>query len=385
MLNLSLFLALVYFITFSIGRLLKNLKVPPIFAAMIIGFFLAIYNPFSSATSSETFIFMAELGMYFMLFIVGFELDLEKLRSQGRFILRATFFIILLEAVFGSLLVRFVFGYDWHIAFLIALSFATVGEAILVPILDEARAINTKLGQAIIGIGTLDDIIEIFALIMVIFLVGTGTNLLGSISLVIVSLTSLLLLTYGLIRIKEQDKLLKHINTETLFLIVLFVFFFFIWIGEQSHAAAIAAILAGIGIKAFMPKDKIQQIEKAVKTIGYGFFAPVFFVWVGLSMDINYLKAYPLLILLVVAVSKGSKLLGSYIIAKKELGVKKSILLGIGLSVRFSTSIIIIKILFENGLIRSDIYSILIASSIAFKFIVPPLFANLLVRWNSDS
>jgi Kef-type K+ transport system membrane component KefB len=98
-------------------------------------------------------------------------------------------------------------------------------------------------------------------------------------------------------------------------------------------------------------------------------------------MDITYLATYPLLVLLVVFVSKGAKLLGSYIVAKKVLGTKQSILLGIGLSVRFSTSIVVIKILFENGLVGSDVYSVIVASSIAFKFIIPVLFANLLVRW----
>ncbi len=63
------------------------------------------------------------------------------------------------------------------------------------------------------------------------------------------------------------------------------------------------------------------------------------------------------------------------------VGMMDTILLGIGLSVRFSTSIVIVKILFENELIRSDLYSIIIASSIVFKFIVPVLFANLLVKW----
>jgi len=80
-------------------------------------------------------------------------------------------------------------------------------------------------------------------------------------------------------------------------------------------------------------------------------------------------------------VSKGAKILGTLIIGKKEFGIKKTILLGIGLSVRFSTSIIIIKILFENGLINIGLYSVIVASSIVFKFIVPVLFSNLLVRW----
>jgi Kef-type K+ transport system membrane component KefB len=122
-----------------------------------------------------------------------------------------------------------------------------------------------------------------------------------------------------------------------------------------------------------------------LKSLTYGFFAPLFFVWVGLDLDINYLITYPLLVLLVVVVSKGAKLLGSIMVAKSELGMKGSILLGVGLSVRFSTSIIIIKFLYNNGVIGFDIYSVVVASSIVFKFIVPILFSQLVSRWNMSS
>ena len=158
--------------------------------------------------------------------------------------------------------------------------------------------------------------------------------------------------------------------------------FLFIGIGEYALAAPLAAFLAGIGLKMFLPEKRMNAIESEVRTICYGFFAPIFFLWVGLGMDVNYLFSFPLLIVFVILVSSGAKILGSYIIARKELGgVKQSVLLGVGTSVRFSTSIIIIKILFDNGLIESDLYSIIIASTIIFTFIVPILFSTLASRW----
>lgn len=379
--NIALFLAFVFVLTFLIGRLMEKIRVPWIFAALLIGFSLAIYNPFPSVTSSETFKFLAELGMYFLLFMIGFELNLKELIKSGRFIVRATFFIIFLEGIAGTLLVHFVFGYEWYISMLVAMSFATVGEAILLPILDEFGAVNTKLGQSIIGIGTLDDIIEVLVLVLVILLVGSSGNSHEGLLLVLVSLFALFFLTYGLTKLKSEGRKFRFLKIENLFVFVLSIFFLFIGVGEYAHAAAIAALLAGIGLKVFVPKERLEAVESEIKTMCYGFFAPLFFVWVGLSMDVKYLVAYPLSILLVVAVSKGAKLFGSYVIARKELGVKQSILLGIGLSVRFSTSLVIVKILFENKLIGSDLYSIIVASSIVFKFIVPVLFSRLLVRW----
>ena len=382
MMNLFLFLSFMFLLTFILGRLIEKIRVPWIFAALLLGSLLAIYNPFTSATSSPEFIFLAQLGMYFLLFVVGFEIDLSKLRKQGKFIFKATFFIIFLEAFFGTLLVHFVFGYGWLISFVVALSFATVGEAVLIPILDEFRIVNTKLGQSIIGIGSLDDLIELFTLILVIFLIGSnGSAQHLNIVVILISLFTLFGLAFGLTKFREEGRKFSFLDIENLFILILFILFLFLGIGEYAHATAIAALLSGIALKTFIPEKRLKTIESEVKTMCYGFFAPIFFLWVGSTMNMNYIVSYPLLILLVVGVSNTAKILGSWVIGKKELGTKESILLGIGLSVRFSTSIIIIKILFENGLIDVGLYSVIIASSIVFKFIVPVLFSNLIVRW----
>jgi len=144
----------------------------------------------------------------------------------------------------------------------------------------------------------------------------------------------------------------------------------------------LGALLAGISLRTFLPRERSKLIEESIKAISYGIFAPFFFLDIGLQMNLSYILYSPLLVLLVVLVSKGSKLVASCIAGMKTLGLKQSILLGIGLSVRFSMSLIIIKMLLNSGLIDVGLYSVIIASSIIFKFIVPLLFANLLVKWN---
>jgi len=385
MINLFIFLSISFLLIFIIGRLIEKIRVPWIFAALILGSFLAIYNPFVSITTSPEFIFLAQLGMYFLLFVIGFELDLNKLKKQGKFILKATFFIIFFEAFFGTLMVHFIFGYDWIISFVVALSFSTVGEAVLIPILDEFNIVNTKIGQSIIGIGSLDDIIEISALIMVIFLIGSNASVPHlNISLILISLFMLFVLSFGLTKLKNEKKEFSFLNINNLFIFILFILFLFLGVGEYAHATAIAALLSGIALKTFIPEKRLETIESEIRTMCYGFFAPLFFLWIGSTMDVNYLVSYPLLILLVIVISSSAKILGTWVIGRKELKTKKSILLGIGLSVRFSTSIIIIKILFDSNLIGADLYSVLLASTIIFTFVVPVVFSNLIVRWRVE-
>lgn len=380
MFNLFLFLSIVFIFTFVVGRLIEKIRVPWIFAALLLGAGLAFNNPFVEFTSSETFDFLANLGMYFLLFMIGLELDLGKLKKSGSFIIRSTFFIILFEGMAGTIFIHYVFGYEWFVSFVVALSFATVGEAILIPILDEFKIINTKLGQSIIGIGTLDDIIELITLIMVVFLMKNSTTNLDIVS-VLGSLFVLFGLCFGFTLLRKKGIRFMHLPINVLFLFTIFVFFLFLGIGEFAHSMPIAALLAGLAIKTFVPAERLELIENEIKTMSYGFFAPLFFLQVGLEMNIDYLIQYPILIILVVLMSKSAKLIASYIMGRKELGVRQSILLGIGLSVRFSTSIIVIKILYESGVIRSDLFSVIIASSIVFKFIVPVLFSALLHRW----
>ncbi len=381
MINIFLFLAGAFLITFIIGHYMEKIKVPWVFAALLLGTLLAIYNPFTTITSSETFIFLAQLGMYLLLFIIGFEINLKSIKKKSRFILKSAFFIIFFEAIFGSLLIHFVFDYSWFISFLVALSFATVGEAILIPILEKFKMVNTRLGQAIVGIGTLDDLIEVFTLIIVIILIGSGIHGHFNIALTILALLFLFILTVGLSKLRKIGIKPTLLKGETLFLFAIFVLFLFLGVGEYAEATALAALLAGIALKNFIPEKKLQAVEKEIKLVCYGFFAPIFFLWVGTTLNINYLTTYPLLILLIVAVSSIAKLLGGYIMGRKTLGIKKSLLLGLGLSVRFSTSIIIIKILFENGLINDDLYSIVVASSIIFTMIIPVVFSRLLDKW----
>ena len=163
--------------------------------------------------------------------------------------------------------------------------------------------------------------------------------------------------------------------------ITITVFFLFLGIGEFAEATSLAALLAGLGLKIFLPKERLKLIENEIRALGYGLFAPIFFLWVGLSVNFDYILKFPLLILLVVLVSNSAKLLSSYIIMRKKLGTKGSLLLGLGLSVRFSTSIVIMKLLLDYGLIGQKLFSVIIASSIIFKFLIPLLFANLLVKW----
>ena len=386
--NLFLFLGGIFLFTFLFGILLEKIKIPWIFAALILGFGTAFYNPFLNLTSSQTFKFLAWLGMYFLLFLIGFELNLEKIKKLGKFIIAFTLFIIFFEAIFGSLLIHFVFGYPWFVSILVALSFATVGEAVLIPILEKFKLTKTKLAQTILGMATLDDIIEVLIIILLVMLlpiwIGGKEKIgfeIGDILIIFFSLFSLFLFAFGVVKLKEKISRMRVKEIEAIFILILAIFFLFVGLGKFGEAGAIGAILSGLVVKNFLPKERILAIESEIKTLSFAFFGPVFFFWVGKDINVNYLISAPFLVFLVILVSYSSKILASFLIGRKKFGKKASLFMGTALGVRFSTSIVIVKFLFEKGLIGSQLYSVLIGATFALTFIIPFLLSFLITKW----
>jgi len=381
--NIILFLAGVFLLTFLLGWLLEKIRIPWIFSALLIGLGLAAYNPFKEVTNSEAFIFLARLGMYFLLFMIGFQINIKEITRRKKFILRTTIAIIFAEAFFGSFLVHYVFDISWLISILVALSFATVGEAVLLPILDEFKLTKTRLGQTIIGVGVLDDLIEVATIIILTVILGANIGYGHTrISLTLAILAGLFIFAYSLTKFKKQLSKIQFNGTSSFFIFIVFFIFFFVGVGLVAEAAALGALLAGMAIKNLIPSNKIRVIDSHVKTMTYGFLAPIFFLWVGIDTDINYLLKFPLLIIAVLALTNATKIITSYLMGRKELGPKNSIILGISLTVKFSTSIVIIKLLFENNLIPLSLYSVLVGTTILFKFVVPLLLSHLIKKWD---
>lgn len=372
-----LVISLVYIFTFVVGNYLEKVRIPWIFAALLLGL---IFSPLGM-TFSSTFKFLASLGMYFLLFIIGFEIDLKEIKREGRYILSSTVFITIFAGICGAFIVYYFFNLGLIVSFLVGLSFATVGEAVLVPILDEFKLVNSKLGRSLIGIGVVDDIFEVFTLVLAASVIGTSMHTSSNFSVTVLSLSVLFIFAYFLNRMKKSGRKFKNFSIETLFLFTMFVFFLFIGLGKYADLDALAALLAGIVLKNFIPRERLMFIENEIKAVCYGLFAPLFFFWVGVSTSMKYLLYNPYILLLFFIVSGGAKIIASYITARKRLGRKGSLLLGIGLSVRFSTSIVIAKYLFEYGLIPSSLYSVIVASTALFTLIIPISFAWLIQRW----
>lgn len=378
-----------YGVSLGFGYILeKYLRIPWMFASLFIGLAFSAANLFRATIESDIFKSLERLGMYFLLFIIGFNLDIRKMGKLIKYIILGAITIIVFEGLLGSFLLYYLFPLHVNNSFLIALitalSFATVGEAILLPILAEFKILKTTFGQLTLGIGTLDDIIEVIMLAAVAVLPGfisiEQVQVVPDPLSILLGLFCLLLVTFVLSKLgRKIRKTLEnnHPPGYVFALLTMFICFSFITLGGYIYEslAAVGAIFGGIVLRSLLPKERLYQNEKAVEFLGYIFLSPIFFLSIGASVSIENILISPIIIGLLLLVANTSKYMASFLLFRKLLGVKYSLLLGVGLGIRFSTSLIVQYVLYKSGFITLTLYSALVATAIFLKPVVVGIYS----------
>lgn len=304
-----LLMVVTYAVSLFFGSLMeKYLRMPWIFASLFFGLVLSWLGVFRPTIESDSFQELATFGMYTLLFMIGFNFELKKMGELKKHIILGTVVIISLEGLFGSLLLYFAFpaevNHSYLIGLITALSFATVGEAVLLPILAEFKVVKTTFGQLTLGIGTLDDVLEVLMLgIVAILPMFLGIAQTHNINPLLIGLSTSLLAFLTLLLIKCNNKiksiLSNHASAPYISsLIALLVFFSFIVIGGYAFegTATIGAILAGIVVRGLLPKERLYENERAIEFLGYVFLSPLFFLSIGADFSVTSIAVYPILI-----------------------------------------------------------------------------------------
>ncbi len=381
--NDFIFLSILFAFSLFVGKLLEKLRIPWVFSALFFGLILTIINndAINSTMNSGTIEFLANLGMLFLLFIIGLEIDIKQTVKQSKFIAKFSLSLVFIGAIVGSVLIHFIFNTPWLLSIIVASSFATVGEAILIPILDEFKLLHTKFGQFILNVGTFDDIVELLVIIIVSFMISTESTHAYHWFQSLLLLIFLFFIPVSLYFFHDHLRPLKFKKIPPLFLFALMMLFLFVGIGMIADSDALGAILAGISLKMLLNEKYTEEIKGLIRAISYGFFTLVFFAYVGFSINLEYLFKNPLLVVVFFVVPTTMKILTSYVLGKDKFGKKEATLMGVGLSAKFSTSIVILTLLSTKRLISIELYSVLIGAMILSQFLIPVIFSELISKF----
>ena len=269
-----------------LSELTGPLAVPEIVIQIVLGILMGPYV-LGIAHVSSVVTGLSDLGLTFLIFLAGYELDLQRIRGKPLRLATAGWAISLavgLAAAFA--LVSSGLARDTVV---VGLALTTTALGTLVPMLQDANVMETRFGSYISAIGTVGE----FGPIVAVALLLTNKEPL---------LTSLLLLAFIVVAVatvllaarthppRLVEILSRHMESSaqlpvrvSLLLIVLLV----LLAETLGLDVLLGAFAAGIVVRLFSADSEIVAVRGKLEAIGFGFLIPIFFVVSGIQFDVH--------------------------------------------------------------------------------------------------
>ena len=299
-------------------------------AGMIIG---PHTPPFSLVLNLDVLELFAEIGIVLLLFVVGMEFPIEKLRKIGK----KAFLIALSEALgtfsIGLFVGLYVLNFSFFDSLFLALAISVTSTVIVMRVLEELGMIKDESSILILGVAIIEDIIVIS---MLAILQSVGST--GGLSFVDVGISVGITLAFiaGVLVVgsKTVPKLVDRVSRtnqhDVLVVVILALVFGLSFIAYQlGISVAAGAFFAGV----LIAESKSHSVSRVLATPIRDMFAALFFVSLGALMDVSLLPFFIIPALILIGVSLGAKFMTVYLAAKSQ-GFNKltSLRAGIGLS-----------------------------------------------------
>ncbi len=391
-----IFVAWLIPITFS---LLKVKKVPAVVMEIIIGYILGYF--FLDMISEDTIFvldFLAIMGLMFIMFLSGLEIDVDQLtgsfprkRVTTSQVLKNPllagilhFTLTLLLSYAGSLFLASVIEIPnvWFFSVILTTTFL----GLILPVLKNRGETHTLYGQMLIVAAAVADVAGIVLLVFstVIIRFGTGKEL-----YFIAGLFTIFFVTYTIgKRIKftlfrKISYQLAHAASQINIRGALLLLFVFVALSQflGQEGILLGAFLSGLLLSAFLHKERSLLILK-LEGMGYGFFIPVFFVMVGAKFDLDALgefdKSLYMVLALVLLLVFLVKVLPSFLWTGL-FGFRKTLAGGFLMASRLGLVIAAAFVGMELGAITPGMNTVLIIMAI-ITCLFSPLLYNLVFR-----
>jgi Kef-type K+ transport system membrane component KefB len=238
---------------------------------------------------------LALVGLGFVLFLAGLEIEFEKLRGQ---VLRLTALGFLASFVIAvAVALGLSAGGLVETPLLVAIILCATSLGVIVPVLKDSGEIATPFGQLIVAAASIAD----FGAIILLTLFFSGEGGVGSTLLLLGALLVLAAVVFATVRGAERSMRIKadllRLQDTTAQIriraaIVLFVGFAAV-AEELGFEVILGTFIAG-AIISLLDRDEVMthpDFRRKLEAIGFGFFIPVFFVTSGVRFDLEALVA----------------------------------------------------------------------------------------------
>ena len=303
----SLELALVYLLAAVLGVVLfRSLKLPPMLGYLTVGVLIGP-NALALAQNSESVRHLGEFGVVFLMFVIGLEFNLPKLRAMRRHVFGLGLWQVVLTIVVAtcfSLALAAVaptwWGIPWQTAVALSGALAMSSTAIVVKLMADRLELESEHGKRVMGVLLFQDLAVVPLLVLIPALGASAEQLLFALGLALVKATVLItvLLSGGQRVMRWWLTLVARRKSEDLFVLnLLLITLGLAWLTERAGLSlALGAFIAGMLISETQYKHQVEADIRPFHDVLLG----LFFITIGMMLDWRIvLERWPLLLLLV--------------------------------------------------------------------------------------
>ncbi len=251
-------------------------------------------------TPNEALKLLAEIGIILLLFEVGLETDIERLVKAGPRAVVVALAGFVLPFVIGFVLCRYVFELNLLVSLFIGGTLTATSIGITVRVLSDLGRHRSREGQIVLGAAVIDDLLGVFLLaVLYEFSISGTVSLINTGKIVLYAGTFFILAP---VVAKLLTPLIKHFHLQSrtpgfipIFLVSLVLIF-----AATAHSIGAPHLLGGFvagialsrrfflpfGAALHMDEEFTQKTHDQMKPI-IQLFTPIFFVMVGLSLDLR--------------------------------------------------------------------------------------------------
>jgi len=276
---------IVVFVVLIAGLVLTYLRQPRVAGYLIVGMLLGPHV-FGLSPSHEMNEFLSEMGVIFLLFFVGMEVSVERLIKGWRISVVGTLFQILLSVGFAWLIG---WWHGWNVGEIVLIGFiiSLSSTAVVLTVLQNWKELETPVGEDVLGILLVQDLMVV-PMLIILGLLGGETPTAFSVGLqVLGGLLIFGLIGYVVMKGKvtvRTPKIVEEDEELGLFLSLAICLGLAILTTVFGLSEALGAFAAGIFVSAAGWTDRHHRLLNPLKVL----FMALFFVSIGMLVNLPY-------------------------------------------------------------------------------------------------
>jgi CPA2 family monovalent cation:H+ antiporter-2 len=291
----TLELVLLYLVAAVLGVVVcRSLKLPPMLGYLVVGVLIGPYS-LGLAKDSAAVRYLAEFGVVFLMFVIGLEFNLPKLRAMRKLVFGlglSQVVLTILGALIGNALLIWLFAFTtrpWELGYAGALvlgsAFAMSSTAIVVKLMADRLELETEHGKRVMGVLLFQDLAVVPLLVLIPALGQSGGAMAASLGWALLKATALLalLLTGGQQAMRWWLTLVARRKSEELFILnLLLITLGLAWITEHAGLSlALGAFVAGMLVAETEYKHQVETDIRPFHDVLLG----LFFITIGMKLD----------------------------------------------------------------------------------------------------